>query len=131
MNAKLNANLFWTAVYNNSTLLLKWGSDLVASLMLLFIGFAAVYNKESITAIYAGMFCVYNLRLLIVIYKYDCINYIFFVIFMIFTGLVIVNIIGTASILPDFFSYKNNVRSKFDAVLRICGFINVSKIEQF
>ena len=55
MNSKLNANLFWGAVYNNGALLLKWGSDLIASFLLLFIGLAAVYHKETITAVYAGM----------------------------------------------------------------------------
>ena len=60
MNSKLNSNLFWAAVYGNSEILLKTVSELVASFIILFVVGSAVYNKESIGSVYAGMLRIYE-----------------------------------------------------------------------
>ena len=56
MNSKLNSNLFWSAIHLTGALMLRWTTDSVASLLILFIGLISIYQKEDFDVLYAGIY---------------------------------------------------------------------------
>ena len=61
MNARLNTHLFWSAVNLTASLMLRFTAEVIGSFLLLFIGIAVVYFKETLDPLWAGSKQLMNL----------------------------------------------------------------------